>query len=171
MSKLVKIGILVVVAIAAVAAVLAVPSMVLAQGPGGPGGSGGPGEPGGPGRRGGMRGGGQLMAQYQDEIHTAIAKALGLSIDELDGALDSGQTIWQIAETQGVSVETLQDAMQAAHADILAQLVADGTLTQAQADAMGNRVGNPAMYGSAQGPRGGNGAQGDYSGDCHWGND
>jgi hypothetical protein len=174
MSKIVKVGSLVVVAIAIVAVVvLAVPAMALAQGPTDPGTPGTPTGPGGFGPRGGMMGGrgNGWMAEYQDEMHAAIAEELGLSVEEFETALASGQTVWQIAETQGISVETLQAAMLAARTDILAQAVADGVLTQAQADAMlahmSARTTQGGGWGMGRGMMGrGTGQRGGYAGNC-----
>lgn len=173
MSKIVKVGSLVVAAIAIVAAVLAVPSLAFAQGPADPGNPGSPAGPGGP--MGNGQGNG-WMAQYHDEMHAAIAKALGLSVEEFDAARASGQTAWQIAEAQGVSTEALQAAMQAARADVLEQAVADGVLTQQQADAMLSRTNARTTQGGGWGMgRGmmgrGNGQQGGYAGNCPYANE
>jgi hypothetical protein len=168
MSKIVKLGILVVAVIVVGAAVLVVPSLALAQGPMGPD---TPGNPAGPGGMMGHGYGNGWMAQYQDEIDAAIAKALGLSVEEFDAARASGQTVWQIAEAQGVSAETLQAAMQAAHSEILAQAVADGTLTQEQADGMLPHMNAGTAQGRGRGMSGGSGHQGEYSGDCPWDDD
>lgn len=172
MSKVMKVGSLVVAAIAVVAVVLAVPSLAFAQGPANPGNPGAPNGPGGP--MGSGQGNG-WMAQYHDEMHAAIAKALGLSVEEFDAARSSGQTVWQIAEAQGVSVETLQAAIQTARADVLAQAVADGVLTQAQADAMlarmNARTTQGGGWGMGRGMMGrGNGQQGGYAGNCPYTN-
>jgi predicted DNA-binding protein (UPF0251 family) len=163
----VKIGSLVVAAIAVVAVVLAVPSLAFAQGPANPG---NPGTPTGPGGPMGSGQGNGWMAQYRDEMHAAIAKALGLSVEEFDAARASGQTVWQIAETQGVSVETLQAAMQTARANVLAQAVADGTLTQAQADTMLARMNARTAQGGGWSMGRGNGQQGGYAGNCPYAN-
>ena len=64
------------------------------------------------------------------------AQALGMSADELHTALDGGQTLAQIAESKGVSVQVLTDALAAAERTHLAQEVADGRLTQDRADQM-----------------------------------
>lgn len=168
MSKAMKVGGWVVVAIAIVAVVLSVPSPAFAQGPADPG---TPGAPYGPGGMMGQGRGNGWMAQYRDEMHTAIAEALGLSVEEFDAARASGQTVWQIAETQGVSIETLQAAMQAAHADILEQAVADGTLTQEQADAMLAHMNARTAQGGRWGMMGrGNGQQGGFAGNCPYAN-
>jgi hypothetical protein len=167
MSTIVKIGSLVVAAIAVVAVVLAVPSLAFAQGPANPGNPGTSTGPGGPMVSGQ---GNEWMAQYRDEMHAAIAKALGLSVEEFEAALASGQTVWQIAEAQGISAETLQAAMQTARADVLAQAVADGTLTQAQADAMLARTTQGGGQGMGRGMGRGNGQQGGYAGNCPYAN-
>jgi len=66
---------------------------------------------------------------------TAAATVLGISEADVTTALQSGQTLAQIAAAQGVDVQKLIDAMVAAEtAEIQAQ-VTDGTITQAQADA------------------------------------
>jgi hypothetical protein len=93
----------------------------------------------GPGMRGGYYGGG-WMADYRDEMHAAVAEALGLSVEELDAAMAEGQTMWQIAEEQGVDPEVIRDAMQDAREEAINQAVADGVLTQEQADWMLGRI-------------------------------
>jgi hypothetical protein len=91
------------------------------------------------GVRGGAYGGG-WMAEYRDEMHAAVAEALGLSVEELDEAMAEGQTMWQIAEEQGIDPEDIRDAMQAVREDIINQAVEDGVLTQEQADWMLGRA-------------------------------
>jgi hypothetical protein len=93
--------------------------------PGGPGGHGGPGGPDGPG--GGHGFGGDL---------STAAKALGLSEADLRTALQSGQTLAQVAKTRNVSVDTLVAALVKAEKARIAQAVTDGRLTQAEADTM-----------------------------------
>ncbi len=93
----------------------------------------------GRGMRGGYYGGG-WMADYRDEMHAAVAEALGLSVEELDAAMAEGQTMWQIAEEQGVDPEAIRDAMQDAREEAINQAVADGVLTQEQADWMLGRI-------------------------------
>jgi len=84
------------------------------------GGRGGHGR-GGPGF-GGLRG-----------LETA-ATALSMTVEELRTALSSGQSLADVAEDEGVAKATLiAELVQAAEAH-LAEHVADGSLTQAQAD-------------------------------------
>ncbi|RMF00169.1 MAG: hypothetical protein D6768_13405, partial [Chloroflexi bacterium] len=134
MSKWIKM-----ISIALVAVVLgsvAVSAVAFAQGPGGglfgdrqgrPG-FGGPGGPGGP-----------PPFVDRDTMDAALADALGISVDELRTQLDSGKTVRQIIEDSGVDPQTVRDAMDAARDAALDQAVADGKLTQEQADQIRER--------------------------------
>lgn len=85
-----------------------------------------------PGGRGGMGGhGGGAMGGGLD----AAATALGLTADELRSALASGQTLGQIADSEGVARTALVEALLSAAKEHLAEEVAEGDLTQAEADA------------------------------------
>jgi uncharacterized protein (DUF433 family) len=68
----------------------------------------------------------------------AAAKALDMTTDELTAALKAGKTLEQLATDKGVDLQTVQDAIQVAHADEMRtqikQAVTDGTMTQAKAD-------------------------------------
>lgn len=64
----------------------------------------------------------------------SAAKALNLSIVELDTALRSGKTITEIAATQKVTLETVKTAVLANLKTQLAAAVKAGTITQAQSD-------------------------------------
>lgn len=65
-----------------------------------------------------------------------IAQELGLTVDEVQTELASGITIVQLAENHDVAIEDLIAAASAAHQDYLNQAVADGWMTQEQADWM-----------------------------------
>lgn len=82
------------------------------------------------------------MSEYSDELQAAKAEALGLSVEELDAAKAEGKKLDEIAAEQGVAIEDLQAAMQSAQADILAQAVADGALTQEEADKIAEHMAN-----------------------------
>ena len=90
---------------------------VIAESHPGPGGDGGPGGHMGPGAK-----------------LEAAATALGLSTDELRTELEAGKTLADIADEKGVDQAVLVDALVAAEMTHLAEKVADGDLTQAQAD-------------------------------------
>jgi len=73
----------------------------------------------------------------QPELEAA-AKVLGMTTDEVSTALQSGKTLQDLADEAGVKIEDVQAAIQAAHAtelrDRIAQAVANGTITQENAD-------------------------------------
>ena len=87
------------------------------------------------GQRGGMMGGGAMMAGSQSLLAVA-AEELDMSSEELVAALQDGQTIADLATARGVELQAIADAFIATRAEWLAQAVADGRMTQAQADAM-----------------------------------
>jgi len=76
----------------------------------------------------GLRWGGAIL--------DTVAGALGLEEDDLRDELQDGKTVAEIAGAQGVALQDVIDAVVAERADDLAEAVEDGTLTQAQADAM-----------------------------------
>jgi hypothetical protein len=69
----------------------------------------------GSGRMGGRGGfGGQASGSYgplHDYMFPAVAEALGLTPEELQAAHDSGQTFYDIAAAQGLTVEEAQALM------------------------------------------------------------
>jgi len=81
------------------------------------GGHGGPGH-GGPGM-GGARGG------MRQEMLTTAADAIGITADELKTAIEGGQTIAQIAEANGKSVQSVIDALVAQASADLTQRITD----------------------------------------------
>ena len=89
----------------------------------------GPG-PGGPGFRFRSKGG----------VLGAAAKALKLSEAQLFNRLRNGQTLRQIADAQGVSLADVRAAARAKAKQELDQEVSAGHLTQAQADALLQRI-------------------------------
>ncbi|MBI5563815.1 MAG: DUF2680 domain-containing protein [Chloroflexi bacterium] len=111
------------------------------------------------GMRGGMMGG-NMGAMYNsmmadggmhEAVLTAIAAELDLTYDELTTALQT-QTLAQIAEAQGVSLETLQQVATTARNAELDELVAAGTLTQEQADWMKSRMQAMPNFGTGDCP-------------------
>ena len=80
----------------------------------------------GKGMRGGHQGPGKNVA--------AIASVLNLTEAELKTAVQSGKTLAQIATAQGVSVQSVVDVLVADMQAHIAQAVASGEMTQAQAD-------------------------------------
>ena len=80
---------------------------------------------------GGMRGfgaGGQMSA--------AISELLGMEPADLSAARQDGQSLAEIAESKGITTDTLINGMLEAHKAALADAVADGRITQERADLM-----------------------------------
>jgi hypothetical protein len=87
---------------------------------------------------GGMMGGsvsGEYGPMYTYMIE-AFAGALGLDPAELQSRRDAGETLWQIAESLGFSQDEFGQLWVDARTEALDQAVADGVITQEQADWM-----------------------------------
>lgn len=88
----------------------------------------------------GGRGGGFGRGGYGQVEMEAIAKALGMTTDELSTQLWGGRTVADLAEKAGVELadiqKAVQDAQLAAKKDAIKQAVTDGKITQEQADWM-----------------------------------
>ncbi len=74
----------------------------------------------------------------------AMAKALGMKPVDVVKALHSGQTLEEIAQAQGKSVQDLFDAIIAAEKAHLDQAVADGKITPEQAEEALNHISEKA---------------------------
>ena len=103
------------------------------------------------GNMGAMRGAMMADGGMHEAVMTAIAAELDMTYDALTTALHT-QTLAQIAEAQGVSLETLQQVATTARNAELDKLVAAGTLTQEQADFMKSRMQSMPNFGSGDCP-------------------
>ncbi len=104
-------------------------------------------------QRGGWLTGGVSMVD-------ATAEALGMEVADVIVALKDGQTFAKLAQDAGVAPQTIVDVMIAARSEALDQAVAEGRLTQEQADEMLDRMAEdlPARLDSEHAPQGaGNG--------------
>lgn len=110
-----------------------------------------------------------LMQQIFDReaMHATIAEALGMTVAELEAAHADGQRLPEIAEAQGVTLEAVKTAVEAARTAAIEDALAAGTITQEQADLLLSHewqpggCGHPGGRGHRGGPRGhgnGNGA-------------
>ena len=81
----------------------------------------------------GMMGSGWNMHQAMLE---ATAKALGLTADQLTAEFQAGKTLPEIAKEHNVELAAVQKALADARKAALDKAVADGWLTQKQADLM-----------------------------------
>ena len=66
--------------------------------------------------------------------HAALIEALGLTEEEVDAALENGQSLPELAEEKGISIEAFIDAIMTSHEEKLATAVEEGNLTQEEAD-------------------------------------
>jgi len=115
---------------------------------------------------GAARGQGMMGGAMHPYMVKFAAEALDLTEEALNAELNAGKTLWQVAEAKGLSVEDTQALMQDVHAKALAAMVADGVITQEQADWMQTRMGG--MMGGARGmgagcPMGGTGRGGRWN--------
>ena len=88
------------------------------------------------GRRGGMREMGGQMDGSQQSLVAVAADTLGMPQTDLVTQLQGGQTIAQVASDKNVALDTIVNAFVATRQARMAQAVAAGRMTQAQADAM-----------------------------------
>ena len=91
--------------------------------------------------RGGLR-----FPGVGDAMLNAAATALNLTPDEVKTQLRSGQTLAELAQAQGTTEEAVKNAALAAAKTQLDAAVADGTLTQAQADALYARLEQGGLF-------------------------
>jgi len=68
-----------------------------------------------------------------------LAKALGMTVEELQAAYSEGKSLSDLLSEKGLDAATVRENMQAAHKAALAQAVADGVITQEQADQLADR--------------------------------
>jgi hypothetical protein len=65
---------------------------------------------------------------------TAAAQALGMTVDELETALEEGKSLADVAAEKGVDAQRVTDALVNAANTRIDERLADGSLTQQQAD-------------------------------------
>ncbi len=103
-----------------------------------------------------------------DYMIAAYAAELNISVADLEARLDSGETIAQIALSEGLTFDQFRTLKVDARTQAIEQALSDGLLTQAQADWMSQRsAGQMAggQMGIGTGMRGG--GQGQYANpDC-----
>ena len=109
----------------------------------------------------GVRGEGMgVMAVDETIMHEALADALGMSVADYEAAIANGETLATLALAQGVDMADLFAVMDAVHADAAQQAVADGLVTQEQADwVQGRRGGQAGQGGQGRMGQGGQGSQ------------
>jgi len=112
----------------------------------GPGPGGKMGEPGygyGPGMMGGRRAGiARGAGIMHDYMISTFANAVGLTVEEVDTRLANGETFKEIAIAQGTAEADLPALVSKVRQAALDKAVADGVITQAQADLMLEHMNN-----------------------------
>ena len=103
----------------------------------------------GPGMNG-NRGNGPI----HDYVEQALAQKLGLTEDQIEQALTAGKTMYQVALDNGVAEAEIPALLSEVHKTAFDKAVADGVLTQAQADLMFQRM-TANGFGPANCPMGG----------------
>jgi len=86
------------------------------------------------------KGGFGLIDKDGTARQTTLAEVLGITVEELEEYLANGETIRTLVEELGLDIAEVQTALQAARAEMLQQAVADGSITQEQADQMLNHL-------------------------------
>lgn len=78
----------------------------------------------------------ELAKEFKEspEVKEAVADALGITVAEFDEAKEAGTRLDELANAQGVDIETVKEAGKTAFEGVVNQAVEDGTLTQEQAD-------------------------------------
>lgn len=95
------------------------------------------------------QGGYGSMHEY---VEQALAAKLGLAEKQIEDELASGKTMYQIVLDNGIAQEELAAFMNDVHKDAFAKAVADGVMTQEQADFMLQRMQNRGAYGTGNCP-------------------
>jgi len=73
---------------------------------------------------------------YHEIMVGSIAEVIGISVDQLEARLEAGETMWQIAESEGT---TWDEFFAIARSAMLDQAVEDGTMSPEQAEFMNSR--------------------------------
>lgn len=104
------------------------------------------------GARGGMMGqaGSGLLHDY---MIAGFAQAFNMSVEELQARIDAGDTMYTVALELGYTQETFTELMVTVRTDAINQALADGVITQEQADWMLSRLAQrqAAGFGTASG--------------------
>jgi hypothetical protein len=99
----------------------------------------------------GMKGAGLGSGILHDDMVAILADELGLSVDELNQRLADGETMVQVALSTGLTADQVTTLMTEARSAAIDQAVAEGTLTQEQADLMQTRGGMMGGRGRGRG--------------------
>lgn len=112
----------------------------------------------------GNRGGGMLRGALgegwmHDEMIAAFSAELGISATDLEARVEAGETMWDIAAAEGMTVADFSAIHQEVREKALDKAVSEGKLTEEQAEQMKTRTGRGGM-GFMRGDCTGNGPMG-----------
>jgi len=95
-------------------------------------------------------------------VSDAVAKLLGMSAEDIYAERNAGKTLSEIAQEKGITDQQVIDAMLAGQKEVIDQALADGNITQDQADWMLERMKTnaPFMLSNPFGPGGKGGMRG-----------
>jgi len=80
-----------------------------------------------------------------------LAAIFGLDPEAIQRSLDQGKTMWDLAQAEGLSAEQFKAGLIEARANALAEAVADGVITQTQANRMIQNSSQMLDYGNGLG--------------------
>jgi hypothetical protein len=82
----------------------------------------------------------QDLQSYLDR-NTLLAKALGMTVEDLQAAQAEGKSLSTLMAEKGLDAATVRENLQAAYEAAIAQAVEEGAITQEQADAIKDSTG------------------------------
>jgi len=80
-------------------------------------------------------------------MKAAVADALGLTVEELEAAREAGMTVREVAEEEGVEMDEVRAAAEAAKAEMVQDAVDEGLITEEQAERILSHEGFPCRRG------------------------
>jgi hypothetical protein len=96
----------------------------------------------------------------------AYADALDLSVDEIETRLAGGETLSSIAISTGLTVDEFQTLVVDARTSALDAALADGVITQSQADWLASRMGGANRQAMGNSGFRGHGVRNGFAGNC-----
>lgn len=94
----------------------------------------------GPGYGHGMMGWNGEYGPMHESMVAALAETLELPVDEIEARHESGETLWEIAETEGLTADEIRELMSSAHDIALEDAVANGWMSEEQAEWMDDHM-------------------------------
>lgn len=74
------------------------------------------------------------LIEYEDDYLAPVVEILGMDEDAIWEALESGQTLAQLAEAQGVELQALKESLIASEDELIDELLAEGEISEEEAN-------------------------------------